>query len=223
MGFYARWIVPHLVNLAMRNSDLLPYRKRLLSRAEGRVLEIGVGSGLNLPLYTDRVTEVVGLDPHPGLLEMAAAKNASVPTEILEGSAESIPLEDNSVDTVVTAWTLCSIPDVTAALVEARRVLKPNGRFLFVEHGLADTESVRRWQHRLTPAWKRISGGCHLDRPISELVENAGFRITGLETSYIPGPKLMTFTYEGAASPTDKVRPAPSTIAPRAPRPRPPG
>ena len=201
MGFYQQHVVPHLINLAMRNTRLVPYRERILAMANGRVLEIGIGSGMNLPFYSGRVTEIVGLDPHPKLLSMAAHKISSVPARILEGSAESIPLEDRSIDSVVTTWTLCSIPDVVAALKEARRVLKPGGQLLFVEHGLAPDPGVRQWQRRLTPRWKRIGGGCHLDRPISQLVTDSRFDITHLETGYMQGPKPMTFMYEGSARP----------------------
>src|SRR6266567_1548744 len=165
MGFYQDHIVPALISLAMRNADLEPYRKRALSLAEGRVLEIGIGSGMNLPFYTDRATEILGLDPQPKLLAMASRETSMVPATLVEGSAESIPLEDASVDTVVMTWSLCSIPDPVKALEEMRRVLKPSGQLLFVEHGLAPEEKVRRWQHRLTPLWKRFTGGCHLDRP----------------------------------------------------------
>src|SRR5262245_8112970 len=133
MGFYQDRILPHLVNLSMRNSQLAPYRQRILTQAEGRVLEIGVGSGVNLPLYTNRANEVLGVEPHPKLLTMASARKGRVPTKLIEGSAESIPLDDSSVDTVVTTWTLCTIPDVAKALAEMRRVLKPDGRLLFVE------------------------------------------------------------------------------------------
>jgi ubiquinone/menaquinone biosynthesis C-methylase UbiE len=199
MGFYQDRIVPHLVNLAMRNRQLAPYRERIVRQAEGRVLEIGVGSGLNLPLYTHRVWEVLGLDPHPRLLSMASHKPATIPSKLIEGSAEYVPLDRASVDTVVTTWTLCTIPDVVAALSELRRILKPNGQLLFVEHGLASDESVRRWQNRLTPVWKRIAGGCHLNRPIAALIEDAGFHISQLETGYMPGPRPMTFMYEGSA------------------------
>lgn len=201
MGFYENCILPHLVNLAMRNDQLVPYRKRILSLAGGRVLEIGIGSGLNLPFYSDRAIEIVGLDPHPKLLAMAARKAPNIPSKIVAGSAESIPLEDRSVDTVVTTWTLCTIPSVMTALREMRRVLKPGGQLLFVEHGLAPDAAVRRWQHRLTPLWKRIGGGCHLDRPIPTLVQDAGFRIAHVETGYMQGPKPMTFMYEGSAHP----------------------
>lgn len=201
MGVYQELIVAHLVNLAMRNRQLAPYRKRIVRLAEGRVLEIGVGSGLNLHLYTDRATEILGLDPHPKLLAMASEEPRSIPSKLIEGSAESIPLDDASVDTVVSTWSLCTIRDVAAALAEIRRVVKPDGQLLFVEHGLAPENSVQRWQHRLTPLWKRLAGGCHLNRPISSLIQDAGFHIARVQTSYMPGPKPMTFTYEGSARP----------------------
>lgn len=201
MGLYQEYILPHLVNLAMRNRQLGPYRERTIRRAEGRVLEIGVGSGLNLPLYTNRATEVLGLDPHPRLLAMASAKPRCVPSKLIEGSAESIPLDDDSVDTVVSTWSLCTIPNVVAALAEIRRVIKRDGQLLFVEHGLASEDRVRKWQDRLTPVWKRAAGGCHLNRPIASLVEGAGFRILQMETGYLAGPKPMMFTYEGSARP----------------------
>jgi ubiquinone/menaquinone biosynthesis C-methylase UbiE len=185
----------------MRTKQLAPFRERIGARAEGRVLEIGAGSGLNLPYYTDRVSEILGIEPHPTLLGMAAAKRSPVPARWIDGSAEAIPLQSGSVDTVVTTWTLCSIPDVTAALREMRRVLRPAGLLLFVEHGLASEESVRRWQHRLTPLWKRIAGGCHLDRPIRGLIQDAGFNIASLEANYGEGPKPMVFIYEGSARP----------------------
>ena len=201
MGVYQEYVVPHLVNLAMRNRQLAPYRERTIRRAEGRVLEIGVGSGLNLPLYTTRATELLGLDPHPRLLAMASGKPRSVPSKLIEGSAESIPLDDDSVDTVVSTWSLCTIPNVVTALAEIRRVVKPDGQLLFVEHGLASEDGVRKWQDRLTPVWKRAAGGCHLNRPIAALVEDAGFRISKMETGYMPGPRPMTFIYEGSARP----------------------
>ena len=201
MGVYQEHIVLHLVNLAMRNRQLAPYRERTIRLAGGRVLEIGVGSGLNLPLYTDRAKEILGLDPHPKLLAMASEKPRSIPSKLIEGSAESIPLDDASVDAVVSTWSLCTIRDVGAALAEIRRVVKPDGQLLFVEHGLAPEDSVQRWQNRLTPLGKRLAGGCHLNRPISSLIEDAGFHITQVQTGYMPGPKPMTFTYEGSARP----------------------
>jgi ubiquinone/menaquinone biosynthesis C-methylase UbiE len=203
MGFYQDRIVPHLVRLSMRNEVLVPYRRRIVPAAEGRVLELGIGAGANLPLYSTAVREVIGLEPSAKLLEMAreAARPLARPIELLESSAETIPLEDASVDTVVSTWTLCSIPDVTRALAEVRRVLSPSGQFLFVEHGRSPDANVRRWQDRLTPIWKRLAGGCHLNRAISELLQDAGFHMERLETGYMRGPKAMTFMYEGRARP----------------------
>jgi ubiquinone/menaquinone biosynthesis C-methylase UbiE len=203
VDFYRERILPHLVNLTMRNRRLMPYRERVISAAEGRVLEIGIGSGLNLPLYSAPVREIVGIEPAPRLLAMSRrlASRLSLPVIFIEGSAESIPLEDRSIDTVVTTWTLCTIPAVVPALCEVRRVLRPAGQLLFVEHGLAPDDNVRKWQDRLTPMWKRIGGGCHLNRPIRTIVETADFTITRLETGYMKGPKPMTFLYEGRARP----------------------
>ena len=203
MGFYNDIILPRLCDLAMRNKQLVPFRERVIGAAEGRVLEIGVGSGLNLPFYRPSVTKLVALEPAPRLAEMArgAAHASTMPIEFIEASAETIPLDAHSVDTVVTTWTLCSIPQAATALAEMRRVLRPAGRLLFVEHGLAPDAGVRRWQDRLTPIWRSCCGGCHLNRPIAAMIEQAGFRIDRIETSYIPGPRPMTFMYEGSAQP----------------------
>ena len=203
MGFYRDVILPRLCDLAMRNKELVPFRERVIGAAEGRVLEIGVGSGLNLPLYRAPVAEVLALEPASSLVAMArtATRASTMPVKFLEASAEAIPLDAQSVDTVVTTWTLCSIPLAPTALAEMRRVLRPGGRLLFVEHGLAPEASVRRWQHRLTPIWRYCCGGCHLDRPISTMIEQAGFHIDRIETGYISGPKPMTFMYEGSARP----------------------
>lgn len=203
MALYRDRILPYLIHISMRQKTLMPYRQRVISRAKGRVLEIGVGSGPNLPFYGNKVASVVALDPSPKLLALAhrAAAKAASSVEFLQGSAETIPLADKSFDTVVTSWTLCTIPDVQRALGEVRRVLNPDGRLLFVEHGLSPDTGVRKWQDWLTPAWKRIGGGCHLNRPIVALIEGAGFRIERLETGYMKGPKPMTFMYEGSATP----------------------
>lgn len=204
MSFYADHILPHVINLSMRSRELQPYRERVLSHAEGRVLEIGIGSGLNLPLYGERVEQVLGLEPAPRLLAMARnqAQHSARPVTLVSGSAEAIPIEDHSVDTVVTTWTLCSIPDAGRALKEMRRVLRPGGQLLFVEHGLAPESNIQTWQNRLTPLWKRIGGGCHLNRPIRKLIESAGFGITQLQSGYMKGPKPITFMYEGRATPS---------------------
>ena len=203
MGFYNDVLLPKLCHLAMRNRRLLPYRERVVGLAEGRVLEVGVGSGLNLPFYRAGVREVVALEPAPKLIAMATrlTRASAVPVRLIEASAEAIPIDDDSIDTVVTTWTLCTIPQAEVALAEVRRVLRRSGRLAFVEHGLAPDKRVRYWQDRLTPAWRSISGGCHLNRPIRRMIEASGFRVDRLETGYMPGPKPMTFMYEGSAHP----------------------
>jgi ubiquinone/menaquinone biosynthesis C-methylase UbiE len=203
MGFYQDQILPPLINLSMRQKNLVAYRNRVVPAAEGRVLEIGIGSGLNLPFYSSNARQVIGLDPSLKLLAMARRSRRTVfrYLEFIGGSAEKIPLNSGSVDTVVTTWTLCSIPAALDALREMNRVLKPSGRLLFVEHGRAPELNVQWWQDRLTPIWKRLSGGCHLNRAIGSLIEDAGFQFERLETGYMRGPKPMTFMYEGSARP----------------------
>ncbi|MBI5262758.1 MAG: class I SAM-dependent methyltransferase [Bradyrhizobium sp.] len=203
MGFYQSHVVPCLTHLAMSQKQLTPFRQHVAGSAEGRVLEIGVGSGLNFPFYGRGVSSVIGLEPSPSLLHRARsrASSAPVPVSLLDASAEAIPLDDHSVDTVVTTWTLCTIPDSAHALAEVRRVLKPSGRLLFVEHGRAPEPSVARWQDRLDPLWSRLAGGCHLNRKMDDLVTGAGFRIEQLQHARLPGPRTHTFLYEGSARP----------------------
>lgn len=201
MGLYDRLILPRLLACAMRNQALVPLRQRLGAAASGRVLEIGIGSALNLPFYGPEVREVVGIDPSPALVAMARERQHGLPFafQVVDGAGERLPFEDASFDTVLTTWTLCSIHDPMQALREARRVLRPGGQLLFAEHGRAPDAGVRWWQDRLTPPWKRIAGGCHLNREIDGLIGAAAFQIDGLRTGYLPGPKPMTFMYEGRA------------------------
>lgn len=201
MGLYRDLVLPCLIDKAMRMEALAGYRRRVAAAASGRVLEIGVGSGLNLALYGERVTSVVGLDTSPRLLAMAraAARDARCAIALIEASAEAIPLDDRSVDTAVTTWTLCSVPDAGRALAEIRRVMRPGGQVLFAEHGRAPDARVQRWQDRLTPLWRRAAGGCHLNRPVPLLLESAGFVVEACESGYIPGPRPWTFMSTGRA------------------------
>ena len=201
MNFYDRWILPPILDLAMRQPRLGKYRSEVVGAASGRVLEVGVGSGLNIPLYGGRVDNVCAIDPSPRLLEMARRRAiaAARRVDLLQGSAAAIPIADGSIETVVMTWTLCSIADPLAALREMRRVLHPGGRLVFVEHGLAPEPGVRRWQSRLTPLWRHLAGGCHLDRKIEELIRSAGFDLVKLRTEYAQGPRPMTYMYLGCA------------------------
>jgi ubiquinone/menaquinone biosynthesis C-methylase UbiE len=204
VSFYQRHILPRLLHMVMQQEAMVPFRRRVIGAAEGRVLEVGIGSGLNLPLYGPSVRSVIGLDPSPELLLMARdrARTALVPVKLLEASAETVPLDDASIDTVVTTWTLCTIPDAPRALSELRRVLRPGGALLFVEHGRAPEFGVARWQDRLDPMWRRLAGGCHLNRKIDELISGSGFRIDALTNARLPGPRTHTFLYEGRARPS---------------------
>ena len=201
MNFYERHVVPRLLALAMRNRVLLPYRQRIGAQAMGRVLEIGIGSGLNLPFYGASVRDVVGVEPSPMLIGLARGRSADLPFgfRVLEGVGENLPLESGSVDTVLTSWSLCSVADPMAVLGEARRVLRPGGQLLFVEHGRSSDAGVRMWQDRLDPVWTRLVGGCHLNRPMDDLVSRAGFAMAELRMGYAGGPRPMTFMYEGRA------------------------
>ncbi len=187
----------------MRQAQLEKYRREVVAPARGRVLEIGVGSGLNFPFYGAQVEMVIGVDPSPRLLALAQqrAADAGVKAELIEGTTSAIPLADRSIDTIVMTWTLCSVPDPLLALREMRRVLKPDGRLLFIEHGLCPEKGVERWQHRLTPAWRHVSGGCHLDRKMDDLIRAAGFELAELRHAYAEGPRIFTYMYEGCARP----------------------
>jgi len=202
MGVYAKYVLPRLIDFAMRNKDAARLRAAWVPYAQGNVLEVGIGSGLNLPFYSRKVQHVYGVDPSSELQRMAQRRviSGSPLIEFLCQSAEEpLPLADSSVDTVVLTWTLCSIPDAARALKEMKRVLRTDGRLIFVEHGRAPDARVATWQDRLTPLWKSITGGCHLNRRVDELLTAAGFQIAELTKAYLPGPRPMTYTYQGFA------------------------
>lgn len=202
MGLYSTYVLPRLTHLSMRQKHLRPYRARVVGGAKGRVLEIGIGSGRNLPFYSEAVEQVTGVDISPEMLALAqraVSSQARRNITLLAHTAESLPFEKNSFDTVVMTWTLCNIPNPRAALSEARRVLKPDGELRFVEHGLAPEPDVRKWQEWLTPLWRRCAGGCHLNRKTDDLIHDAGFPITELSTGYARGLRPMAYMYEGVA------------------------
>ncbi|MBI2525141.1 MAG: class I SAM-dependent methyltransferase [Candidatus Rokubacteria bacterium] len=199
MGLYARHVLPRLIDLAMRSRDVMAEREKLVPGAEGTVLEVGVGSGLNFALYGPAVARLYGLDPSPELARMARRRLRHVrfPVDLITGSAEAIPLPDGSVDTAVSTWTLCSVPDPARVLAELRRVLRPGGHFIFIEHGRSPDPGVLAWQNRLDPVWQRLAGGCHLNRPMDTLIASGGFRITEIERGYNRGPRPFTYLYKG--------------------------
>ena len=201
MGIYSRIVLPRLLHCAMKYDELTDLRAAAIPAARGVVLEVGIGSGLNLPFYSPTaVTQVYGIDPSSDLLAMAQKKiiaSLPFPVTFMNQPADRIPLGDVSVDTVVVTWSLCSIPNPVITLREMRRVLKPDGRLIFIEHGLSPDARVQSWQNRLTPIWRRLAGGCHLNRKMDELIRSSGFSIETLETRYIPGPRPVTYTYVG--------------------------
>ena len=204
MGFYAQYVLPRLIDLSMRNKEAARLRAEWIPHARGEVLEIGIGSGLNLPFYSPEVQRVYGVDPSVELQRMARKRVAArrLPVEFLSQSAEEpLPLPNESVDTVVVTWTICSIPNFDQALQEMKRVLKPSGRLIFLEHGRSPDPSVVAWQDRLTPLWKTFTGGCHLNRKVDELITAAGFQIAELKTCYLSGPRPMSYIYQGFAQP----------------------
>jgi ubiquinone/menaquinone biosynthesis C-methylase UbiE len=195
--------MPKLVHFACGLKPTMKQREKVVPLASGRVLEIGIGSGLNIPFYSsNKIEHLWGLDPSPEMWSIAR-KNAEqhhIDVEFIESGAESIPLENNSADTVVMTYTMCTIPEVHSALDEIRRVLKPGGKLIFCEHGLAPDKDIQRWQNRLNPVWKKLGGGCNLNRPIPQLMQHSGFRSTDMQTMYIPGWKPGCFNYWGTAT-----------------------
>ena len=203
-GWYDRHVLPYVIDLACGIKPVRMQREKVVPLARGRVLEIGIGTGLNMRHYDkSRIKEIIGLDPALQMHRLARKRiaHAGLDVELVGLSAEKIPLDDASFDSILITYTLCSIPDPVAALKEMRRVLRPGGKLLFCEHGRAPDESVRRWQDRLTPYWKKIGGGCHLNRDVPALLSEGGFRRTRMETMYLPGPRPLTYNYWGEAEP----------------------
>lgn len=202
MPLWTDRILPRLVHCTLRSREIGEVRSRYLGGVDGTVLEIGFGSGLNLPHLPGGVAKLYAVEPSDTAWELArkAVERAPLPVERIAGTAEAIPLPDASMDHAVSAFTLCTIPGVAQALAEVRRVLRPGGTFRFVEHGRSPEPRVARWQDRLTPLQKRVAGGCHLNRDIEELIQGAGFRIERLDRFHVQGPKVATYLYAGMAA-----------------------
>jgi ubiquinone/menaquinone biosynthesis C-methylase UbiE len=205
MNWYRKYILPKFLDLAMRSKDMEELRPEAIKRASGITLEIGFGSGLNLPYYNG-ITKLYALEPSMELIEIAKTrvKQTSFPIEYLRASAENIPLGDKTIDTVLSTWTFCTIPRPEIALGEIKRVLKPGGTFIFIEHGRSPRHAVEVFQNVLTPLSKRFAGGCHLNRDISTLLTESGFKFMSLET-FSQKNKPLAFMYKGIAVPKDNV------------------
>ena len=202
MGWYDRTVLPKLIEAGCSQKLLMRLRAQYVPQAQGHVLEIGLGTGLNLEYYDKDQVQLTGLDPAAELTGLAAerAQALDLPIAMLGVSSESIPAEDATFDNLVCTWTLCSIPNVAGALQEMHRVVKPGGKLFFVEHGAAPDAGVAKWQRRVEPVWKRFTGGCHLTRKADELIQDAGFRLESLDSAYLPGPKIASFMTHGIAA-----------------------
>jgi ubiquinone/menaquinone biosynthesis C-methylase UbiE len=205
MGLYEKYVVPHIINCACGAKPIRYQRKKVVPQCEGTVLEIGIGTGLNLPYYdASKVTKLIGLDPSESSWKLAGerAKDLSFPVEFIGLPGEQIPLGDASVDTVLVTFSLCTIPDPMQALAGMRRVLKPGGKLVFCEHGAAPDANVAKTQDRINPFWKVVFGGCNLNRRMDQIIESSGFKIDNLETMYLPStPRFAGFNYWGVAQP----------------------
>jgi len=202
MGLYDRYVLPRVISLACSSKPNRKQREKVVPLAEGEVLEIGVGSGLNFPHYdTSKVRKLWGLEPSEGMRQLARKNlgDSTLEVEMIDLPGEEIPLDANSVDTVLVTYTLCTIPDARAALRGMGRVLRPGGKLLFCEHGLAPDAGVQKWQHRINPTWRRLGGGCNVNRDIPGLLESSGFRVIVDERMYIPGIKVLSYNYWGTA------------------------
>jgi len=202
MSFYEERVLPRMINVACGSKPTRKQREKIVPRAFGDVLEIGLGGGLNLPFYDrDKVRKVFGLEPSAGMRRSAAAniEASGLDVEVIDLPGEEIPLDDNSVDSVLVTYTLCTIPDAVTALQGMRRVLKPNGRLFFCEHGKAPDNDVHRWQNRLNVGWRFFAGGCNMNRDIPTLLQNGGFQIEDDNRMYIPGIRALSYNFWGAA------------------------
>jgi ubiquinone/menaquinone biosynthesis C-methylase UbiE len=202
MSFYGDQVLPRCVDFALGGGEFARLRARVTAGLAGEVLEIGFGSGLNVPHYPPGLTRVRAVDPAETGRKLAAKRVAActVPVDYIGTDAQVLPLDDASVDHVLSTWTLCTVPDAGQALAEVRRVLRPGGALHFLEHGLAPDQKVAGWQNRLTPLQRRLFGGCHLNRPIGPLVAGAGLELTQLKTYYLKGPRALGYTFEGVAA-----------------------
>lgn len=202
MSFYEERVLPHLINLACSTKPTRKQREKIVPHATGDVLEIGFGSGLNLPFYDrSKVRRIWGLEPSAGMRRKARpmVEASQLDVEFIDLPGEEIPLDADTADTVLVTYSLCTIPDAVAALEGIRRVLKPGGELLYCEHGKAPDRGVHRWQERLNPAWRSFAGGCNMNRDIPGLIESAGFRIKSDERMYIPGARVLSYNYWGSA------------------------
>ncbi|HIC26852.1 MAG: class I SAM-dependent methyltransferase [SAR86 cluster bacterium] len=205
MSLYDKYILPRLLNCACSARPMIYQRQKVVPQAEGKVLEVGIGSGLNLPFYDkSKVKKIWGLDPSEELNRMASkvATEENLEVDFIISGAENIPLPDDHVDTVLITYTMCTIPEVEQANQEMKRVLKPGGKMIFCEHGKAPDPNIHKWQNRVNPFWKKIAGGCNLNRDIPDLIEASGFKLENLETMYLPStPKIAGYNYWGYAKP----------------------
>jgi len=203
LGLYNKYILPKFINCACGSKPINYQRSKIVPYAKGVVLDIGIGSGLNIPFYNkSNINHLYGLDPSSELIEIAkrVAKTHKLEIEFLECGAESIPLADNSIDTIVITYTMCTIPDISLSNAEMFRVLKPNGKLLFCEHGIAPDEKVAKWQKIINPVWNKIAGGCNLNRDIPRLIKSSGLKISEIEEMYLPStPKFAGYNYWGVA------------------------
>ncbi len=199
-GWYSRHVIPRLVQWSMGQAGFIPLRQSLLSQASGAVLEIGFGTGANLTFYPSHIQSLTAIDPNPGMIPLSRSHlpERMVAVHLALASAEWLPFPSASFDTIVSTMTLCSVPELSKTLQELWRVLKPEGRFLFLEHGKSPDHSVQRWQDGLTPCWKHLGDGCHLNRAMAEGIQAQGWAVTGLETFYLAGvPKPFGYFYQG--------------------------